>query len=256
MPGYTASHVKDDEDYECPEVVGSTDLRETFKNKDRLRGSFSLNGYMFNQFEANSIENLLAQLHGKEAQTHVIATIDDGYHLVLEAKSPSPIVIHRGPAYQEVPPPGADPVAAQVVAAIRADAAAKEEDKKEEPKNTILEDLGLPETEQKEGDVATMAPGTPRPGMKAEDRQKRREHEVKIAKGEIPPETPAPIPAGQTPLENVSSASDAPITGTGDTNRTLSGAQRTGQGEGYHGHPDGTPPVSGASQGASPQLPS
>jgi hypothetical protein len=255
MPGYTASHVRDDEDHECPEVVGSTDLRDVFKDKERLRGSFSINGYMFNQFETNSIDNLLAQLHAKEGMTHVMATIDDGYHLVLEAKSPAPIVIHRGSAYQEVPPAGGDPVANQVVERLKAEANARyRADEEREPKNTILEDLGLSET-QHEADKPA-APGVPAPGSTAEERKKRREHHAKIAKGEIPPETPAPIPAGQTPLENVSNSPDTPISGTGDTNRTLDGGQRTGQGQGYSPHPDGTPPVPNAPQDGSQSHPS
>lgn len=170
-------HKFEDEDFDCPEIVGSKDLREAFKEKGRLRGSFSINGYMFRQFEATTIENLLAQINNHQAEAHVDASIDDGYHLVLEARSPAPIVIAAGPAFEEAPSATVDPQTHKIVEAIKADRDARDDKKRDDdkPKNSILDDLGLSETEQDGDNPQAAAPGTPAAGMTAEERRKRRE---------------------------------------------------------------------------------
>lgn len=174
MPLYKASHRSEDEDDSCPEIVGSKDLREVFKEKDRLRGSFSINGYMFNQFETNSIENLLGQLEDKAGFTHVKASIDDGYHLVLEANSPALIVLVLGPAYVEPTLPISGGIADEVLSKMEQKYGRNREgESKPATANTILEDLGLPESDTKDNPAAV--PGVPPPGMSADERQKARQ---------------------------------------------------------------------------------
>lgn len=188
MPAYAIAHANKDETADCPEIVGSKDLRESFKERGRLRGSFSINGYEFHQFESNGIDNLLALLNAGSASTHVKASIDDGYHLVLEANSPAPISIRAGEAFVE-PPPAAGTVVV----------AAKEEDGK--PKNTILEDLGLTATDDAEAPAVGAVP----PGPSAAERKKAREEAAGSARpGDVPaaaetPVAPAAEPVGHDP---------------------------------------------------------
>ena len=160
---------------QIPEIVGSKDLREVFEEKGEVKGSFFINNIEFHQFRANSIENVLAQINAKEAEAFVTASIDDGYHLVLEAHSPAPILIRQGRAYVDTPPVGGE-AAAAVKAAIEAT-----KDEKKEPKNTVLEDLGLEATHDTQ---EARAPFQLPPGMNAEDRQKAR-HERAVARGAI-----------------------------------------------------------------------
>lgn len=238
MPKYTQSHRDDDEDDNCPEIVGSSDLREAFKEKGRLRGSFSINGHMLSQFETNSIENLIAQLNAKSGSTFVDASIDDGYHLVLEAHSPAPIVIALGPPYTDPPARGGD-TATDVVNKLKSEAEQHgRRDENDRNRNTILEDLGLEATEQ-DAEKGTLAPGTPPPGMSAEDRKKaREERQSRPEAGAIQGQT-AELPTNPT----------SPIGSPGGPAGEIAGTQRSGQGAGYSAKPDGTPPVPGTPAG-------
>lgn len=232
MPAYNIAHRKDDENEDCPEIVGSKDLRESFKDGARVRGSFFINGYEFHQFESNGIDNLIALLNAKQGYTHVRASIDDGYHLVLEANSPAPISIRGGAAYVDVPAAGSTDAAEQVLQKLKTAAdkdAAKGDDGK--PKNTVLEALGLEATEDSaEAPVAGMV----RAGPSAEDRKKAREDAKNSATGAVQGQT------NETPTDQSS-----PITGSGDGAKMADGRDRTGQGAGYSTKPDGTPPVRG-----------
>lgn len=245
MPKYNIAHQADDEEQDVVEVVGSKDLRESFKER-RLRGSFSLNGYEFHQFESNTPANLVALLNAKRNYTHVDASIDDGGHLVLVANAP--IRIAQGEAYVETAPAVGGDAADQVLAKLKTAAdkdATKGEDGK--PKNTILEDLGLEATKADDKGVAA-TPGF-ETGMSADDRKKARE-EAK-ARGETwrPGMTatsgsnPGVGTAGQT--DTIPVDQSAPITGSGDGAKMGDGRDRTGQGAGYSTKPDGTPPVRG-----------
>lgn len=170
---------------ELPEIVGSKDLRETFKDNGRVRGSFFINNVELHQFEANSITGLLAALNARSSETFVTASIDDGYHLVLEANSPSDIAIRAGQSYQEPPPPAGD-TAAAVKAAVREvmqEQRRKDENKKGD-ENTVLDDLGLEATDKGDTGVAGSAGDMVPAGMSAEDRRKAR-HERAVAAGAI-----------------------------------------------------------------------
>lgn len=240
MPGYTLSHAADDEDQDCPEIVGSKDLRESFADNGRIRGSFFINGYEFHQFESNSIDNLISLLNAKSGNTHVKASIDDGYHLVLEANSPAPISIRAGEPYVDVPAAVGGDTADQVLAKLKAEAdkgATKGDDGK--PKNNVLELLGLEATD----DAVSGAPvGEIPPGPTADERKKARDERANWDEARDGPYRPGAV-AGQT--ATLPTEQSAPITGSGDGAKMADGRDRTGQGAGYSTKPDGTPPVSG-----------
>lgn len=240
-PAYSIAHRKDDENEDCPEIVGSKDLRESFKDGARVRGSFFINGYEFHQFESNGIENLIALLNAKQSYTHVRASIDDGYHLVLEANSPAPISIRGGAAYVETPAAGGGDAAEQVLQRLKT-AADKDE---AEDKASVLDALGLEATED---DVEAPVVGMTPAGPTAEERKKARE-DAKTGS------SPSAGTAGQT--DEIPTNQSAPITGSGDGAKMADGRDRTGQGAGYSTKPDGTPLVRGtpayeAGQGTDP----
>lgn len=245
MPKYNLAHADDDEHQDYPEIVGSKDLRESFKDSGRIRGSFFINGYQFHQFESNSIDNLVGLLNAKAGYTHVKASIDDGYHLVLEPNSPAPISIRAGEAYVETPAAGGSTDAADQVLAKLKTAADKDATKGDDgkPKNDVLELLGLEATD----DATSGAPvGEVPAGPSAEDRKKAREEAQ--AKG-VPyagggsGSSPSAGTAGQT--DTIPTDPSSPITGSGDGAKMADGRDRTGQGAGYSAKPDGTPPVRG-----------
>jgi hypothetical protein len=274
-PAAKPLHTFEDEDFDCPEVVGSKDLREAFKEKGRLRGSFSVNGYMFRQFEATTIENLLGQINAHQAEAHVDASIDDGYHLVIEARSPAPIVIVLGPAYEEVPSPMMDPQTHKIVEAIKADRDTREKDKDRDhdrPKNTILDDLGLSATEHDTDKPETAAPGTPAPGLTADDRRKRREEQGRIRakdgdrRASQRPLTDTSIfnPGQRTSADRPGELNPPHVPGT---NIPLTRAQEAARGVGESGHaapgrenlgfdPTEEQKITGSSQGTGLQHPS
>lgn len=224
MPAYNLATPANDEDVDCPEIVGTKDLRESFKDAGRIRGSFFINGYEFHQFESNSIQNLIALLNAKSDYTHVKASYDEGYRLVLEAKSPAPISIRAGEPYVEPPAAASGNVADDVVTKLRRDKASDED----KSKNTVLELLGLEPTD----DATSGAPlGEIPAGPTADERKKARE------------EARAAAAAGQT--DEVPTNQSAPITGSGDGAKMADGRDRTGQGAGYSAKPDGTPAVAG-----------
>lgn len=239
-PAYNIAHANEEDADDCPEIVGSKDLRESFKERGRIRGSFSINGYEFHQFETNSIDNLVALLNGRSAYTHVKASIDDGYHLVLEANSPAPISIRLGDAFVEPPPAaGSANVADEVIQKLKTAADehnAKGDDGK--PKNTILEDIGLEATD----DAEVPAVGATAPGPSADERKKARE-DARERGQTYSGGNPSAGTAGQT--NALPTDQSSPITGSGDGAKMADGRDRTGQGAGYSAKPDGTPAVAG-----------
>lgn len=172
---------------EIPEIVGSKDLRQVFAEKGELKGSFFINNIEFHQARFNSPESVIGLINAKENEAYVTASVDDGFHLVLEAHSPAPIVIRPGKEYIETPPVGdAAATGAAVKAAIEA---TKADTDKKETKNTILEDLGLPIDKEASSQPV---PGGMSAGLKADERHKRR-HAAAVARGAIRgvPDAPA-----------------------------------------------------------------
>jgi len=142
MVAYVMAHQKDDEPAPYYEVVSSRPLADVFKDKGGwLRGSFSLNGRMYNNFESNSPENFMALVNAKSSETGVRAELTEDGHVKLSQPSAQPILIAQGPAYY---PPQAvgQPLPTDL------------------PPNTILEDLGFEETtEQNAAFAAQMSRG-------------------------------------------------------------------------------------------------
>lgn len=163
---------------EPKEVVGSKDLRESFKDTDRIRGSFFLNGIEFHQFEANSPASVVSQINAKSAATFVHAEIDDQGHLVLFDKSGADINIRSGAAYVDAAPASTGDVAKDVLNNMKHESAKM---RKEDHGNHVLEMLGLEGTEPAQDGPDSGSVGAERAGfetgLSAEDRRKRREDE-------------------------------------------------------------------------------
>lgn len=164
---------------EIPEIVGSRDLREAFDQGRTVRGGLFINNVEVPAFSANGIAGLLASINVVSNRSFVDASIDDGYHLVLEARSPGPISIRAGAVYQEPQTAPVDPGAKAVADAISAGRRDRDE-----PKNTILEDLGLDATDDRSAERSGPVVAHPPAGMNAEDRHKAR-HERAMASGAI-----------------------------------------------------------------------
>lgn len=130
---------------EPKELVGSKDLRESFKESDRIRGSWFLNGIEMHQFEANSPASVAAQINAKSGATFVTAEIDDGGHLVLIDKSGADIKIGLGAAYVAAGPASSGDVAKDVLNNLKHE---QEKAHHENRGNKVLEMLGLEATSQ------------------------------------------------------------------------------------------------------------
>ena len=185
---------------EIPEIIGSKDLRESFENGRSVRGGLFINNVEIPAMNATGITGLLAALNAASDRTFVDASIDDGYHLVLEARSPSPISIRAGAVYQDPPPAAgsADSTAQAVSAAIRE----TRKNDQDEPKNTILDDLGLSETVDRSAERSVPLVAHPPAGMTAEQRHKAR-HERAVAAGAIRGFTPMVDRQGNAPERHV-----------------------------------------------------
>lgn len=127
------------------EIVGSKDLRESFNDNDRIRGSFFINGIELHQFEANSPASVVSQINAKTAQHFVHAEIDDGGHLVLADKSGAEINIRLGAPYVNIAPASSGDVAKDVLQNLKHE---QEKERNEGRGNNVLEMLGLEATEQ------------------------------------------------------------------------------------------------------------
>lgn len=130
---------------EPKELVGSKDLRESFKESDRIRGSWFLNGVELHQFEANSPGSVVAQINAKTGSTYVTAEIDDQGHLVLIDKSGADIQIGLGAPYVNFGPNSTGDVAKDVLQHLRHE---QENERREGRGNKVLELLGLEATDQ------------------------------------------------------------------------------------------------------------
>lgn len=172
---------------EPKELVGSRDLRESFKNNDRIRGSWFINGIEMHQFEANSPASVVSQINAKSAAHFVTAEIDDQGHLVLTDKSGADIQIGLGAAYVDTAPASTGDTAKDVLNHLKK---AGEETKNDDG-NKVLELLGLEATDIRNED-ATARPGF-EVGRSADDRRKERQQGATTAGPQIPSN---PSPAG------------------------------------------------------------
>lgn len=161
---------------EPKELVGSKDLRESFKETDRIRGSWFINGVELHQFEANSPASVVAQINSKTGTTFVTAEIDDQGHLVLIDKSGADIQIGLGAAYVQAGPSSSGDVAKDVLHNLRHE---QEKDHQERHGNRVLGTLGLEATDQASGvstDQALAQSGVQagfETGLSADERRER-----------------------------------------------------------------------------------
>jgi hypothetical protein len=212
------------------ELVGSKDLRESFKDTDRIRGSFFINGVELHQFEANSPASVVAQINAKSNQHFVTAEIDDGGHLVLIERSGAEIMIRDGAAYVDVAPASTGDAAKDVLASLRHE---QEQHRKGEDKdkNTILEALGLEANDRTADAQAGNDQAAPtrlgfETGLSAEDRRKRWEDEQGLS-------NPARGPSGGARPGDVTQIPSNPTPGnTGAAGKLQDGRGRTGTGGG------------------------
>lgn len=222
------------------EIVGSKDLRESFKEArdNRVRGSFYINGVELHQFEANSPGSVVSQINAKTGQHFVTAEIDDGGHLVLADASGHPIAIREGAPYVDAPPASTGDAAKDVLNALKSEAEKRNREGDKVP--SVLEMLGLEVTEKNEDQTANAPMAGFETGRSAEDRKKAREEALKqgVASGATTyPSQPAsgpgssggPIKAGAQIPSNPTPGNAGGAQGKLDDGRGRSG---TGGGQG------------------------
>jgi hypothetical protein len=171
MPQFKTVHADDNKQDDNAELVGSTNLKEVLQKVAVIRGSFSINGQEFRNFEARSPGEVARRINSIP-RTGVRASIDDGFHLVLEADGPDEIAIGSGHAAD------VDRHRQALLDRDRqrgdltgsGDTSEKHKDEDEIP--DVLEMLGLEATPDL---VAERGGADWQPGMSAEDRKKRRE---------------------------------------------------------------------------------
>ena len=227
MPKFAIKHQESDDELDPKELVGSKDLRESFQDGQRVRGSFYLNGVHFHNFEANSPASIVAGINAKSASTGIKASIDDGGHLVLLNSSQMDIRIKLGAVYDEPASVSTGNVADDVVKMLKADRDIREGDHNDK-RNNVLEQLGL-EANEDDSQIAANRPGF-ETGMTAEQRADAR------ANGNVT--------GDETAYSNNPSA---PVTGA-EGGKLRDGNDRSGTGYGYSPQPDGTPAVPGTPQ--------
>jgi hypothetical protein len=246
MPKYEMRHQQDDEDNEPRELVGSKDIRKSFDDKDRIRGSWFLNGVEFNQFEAISPASVVEQINTKSDRTGVSAEIDDKGHLVLVGPPGKDISLRLGRPYEDPAPRTTGDAAKDALEALKTEG--EKQKNKDADKNTILDDLGLKATEgDEEAKNAAPRPGF-ETGASAEDRKKAREQAAQAGAAAGSSGT-----AGQGQTRDPTQVPSAPITGGAQQGKLDDGRGRTGDGTGYSPRPDGGDAVRGTPANPGPR---
>jgi len=154
------------------ELVGTKDLRESFKDGARVRGSFSLNGVEMHQFDAASPAQVVSAINAKSTQHYLTAEIDDGGHLVLVDRSGAePMVRMVGP-WQESPPVTSGDAVKDMIAAQKHIKEAEEGEKR----GNVLELLGLADAGNDREQDGVVQPGF-ETGLSADERKERYKNE-------------------------------------------------------------------------------
>lgn len=159
---------------EPKELVGSKDLRESFKEHDRIRGSFFINGVEIHQMDANSPASVVSQINARSTGHFVSAEIDDGGHLVLIDQSGAPIMVTPGAPYVDTAATTSTGDAARDALNHLKNAAKEDGGKKDKPPS-VLEMLGLDGAHEEQADQPGGARAGFETGRSAEDRRKARE---------------------------------------------------------------------------------
>lgn len=212
------------------EIVGSKDLRESFKERGRIRGSWFINGIEMHQFEATSPASVVALINAKSSGHFVTAEIDDGGHLVLIDRSGHPIAVRAGAEFVDPPPASTGDAAKDIAAAMRHEQDRQRYDR--DRGNDVLDMLGLDVTDKSEI-AAAPQPGF-ETGRSAEDRRKAREEELARQASPAQPAYPsrAANPAGGLVMPVQDPTNPTPGGTTGSQGRLDDGRGRTGTGGG------------------------
>lgn len=191
MPEYKQINASDNQkngsDNEPEEMVGSANLKEVLQERGFVRGSFSINGTQYRDFEARSPGEVVSKINAQPS--NVIASLDDGFHLVLESRG-GPIKVGSGAAYDkavardlEVSRQRQAQVAGQVPPQQQTDQQRRAAQSKDQPKqdddNDIVKLLGLNGDDESNFGIGESTDW--QPGMNAEDRKKSREERMKNA---------------------------------------------------------------------------
>jgi hypothetical protein len=225
MPPFKQVHASDNEKPNA-EVVGSADLKETLKERHLVRGSFWINGVEYRDFEARSPGEVVRKINEQSNKHGITASIDDGYHLVLEGDGPGEIAIASGHDADRARVSRAEAERNQNLSEaqrndIREARKARGEQQDHDDKD-ILDLLGLKAT-------ADYAPGQEgadwAPGESAEQRQKRREDNK--ARGIMAPQRS--IMGGRNPAEDARIAERQGREGGGTTTLNRGPSDTTSQ---------------------------
>jgi hypothetical protein len=219
------------------ELVGTKDLRESFKDGQRIRGSFSINGVEMHQFDANTPASVVTQINAKTDQHYLTAEIDDGGHLVLVDRSGAEPVIRMGAPWQDAPPVSSGDAVKDFIAAQKA----IRDEEKGEKRGNVLEQLGLADAGNDREQDGNIEPGF-ETGLSAEERKERYKQErfyrdmPRTAEGTpIYPSRPASGPLGTSNLKlppGQGLPSNPSPGATGSQGDMPSGEHRTGTGGG------------------------
>lgn len=221
------------------ELVGSTDLRESFKDGQRIRGSFYLNGVEMHQFDANSPASVVTQINAKSAEHYLTAEIDDGGHLVLVDRSGAEPMVRLGPPWQDAPPPTTGDMVKDMLSVQKH----MRDAEKEDDRGTVLDQLGLGDAGNDNDVDGQVTPGF-ETGLSAEDRkerykQERWQRDLQLTpQGTViypnrPASGPAGTGAGAPKLPGGQGVPSNPSPGaTGSHGDMPSGEHRTGTGGG------------------------
>lgn len=154
------------------ELIGTKDLREAFKDGQRVRGSFSINGVEMHQFDAASPGQVVSAINAKSSEHYLTAEIDDGGHLVLVDRSGAEPVIRYTGAWQDAPPASTGDAVRDMIAAQKHIKDAE----KDEDRGNVLEQLGLADAGNDRDQQGVIEPGF-ETGLSAEERKERYKHE-------------------------------------------------------------------------------
>src|SRR6185436_9375478 len=154
------------------ELVGTKDLRESFKDGARVRGSFSLNGVEMHQFDAASPAQVVSAINAKSTQHYLTAEIDDGGHLVLVDRSGAEPMVRMVGRWQESPPVTSGDAVKDMIAAQKHIKEAEEGEKR----GNVLELLGLADAGNDREQDGVVQPGF-ETGLSADERKERYKNE-------------------------------------------------------------------------------
>lgn len=221
------------------ELIGTKDLRESFKDGQRVRGSFSLNGVEMHQFDAGSPAQVVSAINAKSSQHYLTAEIDDSGHLVLVDRSGAEPTVRFVGGWQDTPPITSGDAVKDMIAAQKH----IKESEEGEKRGNVLELLGLADAGNDREQDGVVEPGF-ETGLSAEERKERYKAERWMRDAQMTPQGtviypnrpasgPAGTGAGALKLPGGQGVPSNPSPGaTGSQGDMPSGEHRTGTGGG------------------------